>query len=94
MDLLDLEQDEAFLRFCGSRYGREPMAELFTDYLELTARQQTAAQARSDSRSRRATGAGSGSGGETLTGEQQKALDEWNRAFPQMRMTAKEFLSR
>ena len=94
VDLLDLEQDEAFLRFCGSRYGREPMAELFTDYLELTARQQTAAQARSDSRSRRATGAGSGSGGETLTVDQQKALDEWNRAFPQMRMTAKEFLSR
>ena len=41
-----------------------------------------------------AMSAGSGSGGETLTGEQQKALDEWNRAFPQMRMTAKEFLSR
>lgn len=94
VDLARLDNDKAFRRFCGSRYGREPLAELYEDYLEIAGEQRAAASAKAESRSRRETGAGSGSGGETLTARQQKELDEWNRAYPNMRMTAKEFLSR
>ncbi len=94
VDLKELDNDKAFRRFCGSRYGREPLAELYEDYLEIAGTQRAAASAKAESRSRRETGAGSGSGGETLTAKQQKELDEWNRAYPQMKMTAKEFLSR
>ncbi len=94
VDLEKLDSDRAFRRFCGSRYGREPLAELYEDYLEIAGEQRAAASARADSRSKRETGAGSGSGGETLSARQQMELDEWNRTYPNMKMTAKEFLSR
>ena len=94
VDLEKLDSDKAFRRFCGSRYAREPLAELYEDYLEIAGEQRAAAAAKTESKNRRETGAGSGSGGETLTARQQKELDEWNRAYPQMKMTAKEFLSR
>ena len=94
VDVARLDADRMFRRFCGSRYGREPLAELYEDYLEIAGEQRAAAAARSESRSRRATGAGGGSGGETLSARQQEELDEWNRAYPNMKMTAKEFLSR
>lgn len=94
VDLEKLDNDKAFRRFCGSRYGKEPLAELYEDYLEIAGEQRAAGAARAGSKSRRETGTGSGSGGETLTTGQQKALDEWNRTYPSMKMTAKEFLSR
>ena len=94
VDLEGLDGDPAFRRFCGSRYGREPLAELYGDYLALAGEQRSAAAARADSRSRRETGAGGASGADTLSARQQRDLDEWNRAYPSMRMTAKEFLSR
>ena len=37
---------------------------------------------------------GGSTGGVTLTPAQQKSLDDWNRANPDMQMTAKEFLQR
>lgn len=94
VDLEKLDNDKAFRRFCGSRYGKEPLAELYEDYLEIAGEQRAAATAKAGSKARRETGAGSGSGGETLTARQQKELDEWNRTYPSMKMTAKEFLSR
>ena len=62
--------------------------------LEITGSATQAAVARNESRSARSTGAGGGSGSETLTAAQQRDLDEWNRSYPDMKMTAKEFLSR
>lgn len=94
VDLSKLDSDKAFRRFCGSRYGREPLAELYEDYLEIAGEQRAAALAKAEGKAQRETGAGSGSGAETLTARQQKALDEWNRENPRMKMTAKEFLSR
>ena len=94
VDLGRLDADRAFRRFCGSRYGREPISELYEDYLELTGSVREAAAISAESKTRRATGSGGGSAGENLTAEQQRSLDEWNRAFPDMKMTAKEYLSR
>lgn len=94
VDVAELDADRYFRRFCGSRYGREPLAELYADYLEIAGGQRAAGALRAESRSRRQTGTGSGSGGETLSARQQEELDEWNRTYPGMKMSAKEFLSR
>ena len=94
VDLAKLDGDRALRRFCGSRYGREPLAELYEDYLEINGDAAKAAQARASSKEARSTATGGGSGSETLTAAQQRELDEWNRTYPQMKMTAKEYLAR
>ena len=93
-DLAKLDGDARFRRFCGSRYGREPLKYLYADWLELTGAAAREAAAKSASKSERSTGTGGGAGADTLTAAQQRDLDEWNRSFPNMRMTAKEYLSR
>lgn len=94
VDIAKLDSDTAFRKFCGSRYGREPLADLYGDWLELAGSARQAAAAKAERRDARSTGTGGGSGSDTLTAAQQKALDEWNRNYPNMKMTAKEFLSR
>ena len=94
VDITELDNNKAFRRFCGSRYGREPLAGLYGDWLDITGTAGKAAAARSASKSERSTGTGGGAGSETLTASQQRALEEWNRNYPNMKMTAKEFLSR
>ena len=42
----------------------------------------------------RSTGAGGGGVSAGLTAAQQRELDEWNREYPNLKMTAKEFLER
>ena len=90
----ELEQNGTFRRFCGSRYGNESTAKLYEDYLAFAEAAVNSAESRADDRRRRSTGSGAGRGGNGLNAAQQKALDEWNRAYPNMRMTAREFLSR
>lgn len=86
-----LEKNKSFRRFCGSRFGKEPLAELYGSYLELVGESGAAAVAKAASKSGRSTGGGS-SGGVTLTPSQQRELDAWNRQNPDMPMTAKEFM--
>ena len=94
VDLRELDADPLFRLFCGSRYGRESLADLYGDYLALTEHMTDLAILRAESRLSRGTGSGGNGGGEALTAAEQKALSEWNRAYPQMKMTAKEYLSR
>jgi len=94
VDVTKLCENKSFQRFCGSRFGKEPMAELYADWLDLVGSAQKAAVAKKDSKTSRSTGTGSGAGSETLTAAQQRNLDEWNRENPDQKMTAKEFLSR
>lgn len=94
VDERELENNPAFRRFCGSRFGVENTAELYEDYLAFADAAMRAADSRAADRRRRSTGGGSGRSGNGLSAEQQRALDEWNRAYPAMRMSAKEFLSR
>ena len=88
-----LENNPQFRRFCGSRFGREPLAELYGAYLELVGAVDRAAEAKAVSRGTRSTGSGTG-GGATLSPSQRAALQRWNAEHPEMAMTAKEYLSR
>lgn len=93
VDLEALEKNQSFREFCGSRFGREPLGDLYGSFLKITGAAGQAAAARQAGRSARSTGGGS-TGGTTMTPNQQKALDAWNAANPDMAMTAKEYLSR
>lgn len=92
VDIMKLQNNQNFREFCGSRFGREPLADLYESYLKFA--NGAAAQSKAQSKAARSVGGGTGSAGSGLTAEQQRALDKWNRDNPEMRMTAKEFLSR
>lgn len=93
VDVGKLENNQQFRRFCGSRYGREPLAKLYEDFRGLVGEAESQGGAKVRASSGRSTGSGGG-GGELLTAEQRKSLAEWNAANPDMRMTAKEFLGK
>ncbi|MBQ9459584.1 MAG: hypothetical protein IJU66_06585 [Oscillospiraceae bacterium] len=92
-ELAELENNAQFRRFCGTRFGREPLADLYGDYLAIVGEAGRAALSRSARKTERSTGGGA-SGADVLTPEQRKVLDEWNAEHPEMAMTAKEFLRR
>lgn len=87
-----LERNEQFRRFCGTRYAREPLAQLYGDYLSVLDHAGAAAVSRAAGRSARSTGGGT-AGGMTLSPEQRRSLERWNEANPEMAMTAKEYLN-
>ncbi len=93
VDLEKLEQNKSFRRFCGSRFGKEPLGDLYDTFLDIVGEAGQAAVAKQAGRSERSTSGGS-TGGMAMTPSQQRALDAWNEANPDMTMTAKEFLSR
>lgn len=94
VDLGKLEQNQRFRKFCGSRFGREPLAELYAAYTELTGETAQEAVQKRQSREARGVGSGAGTAGGGLTPAQQTELERWNAENPTMKMTAKEFLSR
>lgn len=92
-ELTALEQNRHFRQFCGSRFGKEPLAELYADYVAIVGDAGKAAVVGAEKRAARSTGGGT-SGASILTPSQKTALDRWNAEHPEMAMTAKEFLSR
>ena len=92
VDLLKLEENPSFRRFCGSRYGVESLAALYEDYREIVGDAEKAARAAVQNRSRRSTGSGGAGSGDILTAMQRARLEAWNRANPDMKMSAREFL--
>lgn len=95
VDLAKLDANAKFRRFCGSRYGREPLSELYADWQELVGEEAAAkAVEKAAKKAERSTGAGGGGVSAGLTAAQQRELDEWNREYPNLKMTAKEFLER
>ncbi len=93
VDAERLMGNRGFVRFCGSRMGKEYLADLYDDYIALVNEAGAAAVARMRSRSVRSTGGGT-AGGALLTPAQKYVLDAWNTEHPEMAMTAKEFLGR
>lgn len=88
-----LEKNQNFREFCGTRYGKEPLAQLYGAYVKLVGAAGSAATASAASKAARSTGGGT-TGGMVLTPSQKRDLDNWNAANPDMKMTAKEFLTR
>lgn len=94
VDLAALDTLRAFRLFCGSRYGIEPISRLYEDYLELAQEAEKATLARLGKKQSRATGSGGSTRDSSLTAQEQSALEEWNRMFPQMKMSAREYTER
>lgn len=90
VNLEELSKSKSFERFAGSRVGREPLADIYTAYSDFMADFEPKEK---PNKKERSTGEGGGASG-AISGEKQKALDEWNRLNPEMAMTAAEFLSR
>lgn len=93
VDVEKLMRNAKFIRFCGSRMGKESLAGLYDDFAALVNEAGAAAIARLQSRSARSTGGGTAASG-TLSPAQKYVLDAWNAEHPEMAMTAKEFLGR
>lgn len=93
VDIEALDNNQKFRKFCGKRYGVEPLAELYKDYVDLMGGAREEAEAINRSKADRSTGTGT-PGGAQMTSAQRSALEAWNRENPEMKMTAKEFLSR
>ena len=92
VDIIKLQGNADFREFCGSRFGKEPLGDLYESYMKLFGK--ASAKSKAESKAARGVGGGTGTAGSGLTAAQQKELDAWNRENPDMKMTAKEFLSR
>lgn len=93
VDVEALDNNKTFRRFCGSRYGNEPLSTLYEDFVAVVGKAGEAAVAKAGSKTARSTGSGT-AGGVMLSPSQKKTLDAWNAEHPEMAMTAKEFLGR
>lgn len=93
VDVESLDNNPSFRRFCGSRYGKEPLTTLYEDFTSLVGNAKAAAIAKNADYQDRSTGSGQ-TGGIVLSTEQRESLDRWNRENPEMKMTPKEFLQR
>lgn len=94
VDPAALENNSRFRTFSKGRLYSEPLAEIYADFEAFTTEAERAALAKKQDRDSRSVGAGASTAGATLTGEQQKRLDEWNRRYPEQKMTAKDFYKR
>ena len=92
-EIAALENNPQFRQFCGTRFGREPLAALYGDYLAVVGNAGAAAVTKAAHRSTRSTGGGTAAG-VSLTPAQKAELSKWNEENPDMQMTAKEFLGR
>ena len=89
------KKDSPFYRFAGKRIGRESLLDIYEDYVEFSGHVEKSAGAKKASKAERGTGSGSGSGAnEGLSAAERAALDEWNKRYPGLKMTAKEWKGR
>lgn len=92
VDLIQLEKDKKFVKFCGKRLGTVPVAELYADYLDVVGGVMELAEAKRQGKAERGTGSGGGAGGNVMTAGQRAELEAWNEANPHLKMSEKEFL--
>ena len=90
VDVISLLDDGNFKSFCGSRFGKESLLELYESYQELVVENRKA-ESREEKKSR-STGSGSGAeSGGALSSREERDRQEWNRRYPNMKMSAKEW---
>lgn len=88
-----LEKNPKFRKFAGSRLYKEPLSDLYEDFVDMVSDAERSAVEKAARKSSRGTGGGQSGGADGLTPAQRAELEEWNRDNPSMKMTAKEFLS-
>lgn len=84
----------AFIGFGKYRFGVESFADIYKEYSEFVKAIEDAALAKRTRRNERSTGGGQSTPYTGLTREQSEQLEAWNKAYPQLKMTPKEFLSK
>lgn len=92
VDLDELGKNEKFLKFVKGK--AMPLKELYADFLDFIGEAEAEAVVKYKTKEAHSTGSGKGSGESKDTGlttEQKKSLDEWNRRYPHLAMTAKEY---
>ena len=94
VDIAALDANPAFRRFAGSRYAKEPLADLYEDFIEIVGDAAKTAAVRENDKRSRSTGHGGGGSSATLTAAQRAALKQWNEENPEMAMTEAEFAER
>lgn len=90
----DVVKDAHFMEYADGKLGRKSITEVYEGYLRFTGKTAEQAQYRANERHERSTSVGGGGKSVTLTREQAKQLKAWNEAFPDMAMTASEFVKR
>lgn len=88
-----LEANPKFRKFAGKRLYQEPLAELYSDFVELVSDAERSAVEKATGKAARSTGGGQGGGMDMLTPTQRAELKAWNDENPHMKMTAQEFLA-
>ena len=88
-----LEKNPKFQKFAKGRLYKEPLSEIYDDFVELVSDAERSAVEKVARKTGRSTGGGQSGGADGLTPAQRADLEEWNRDNPSMKMTAKEFLS-
>ena len=89
-----LVQNPNFMSYARGRIGVEPLAVIYGDFLELVKTIERAAAAKAASREDRSTGGGQSTAYAGLTRAQAEQLKAWNDAYPDLKMTAGEFLAK
>ena len=94
LDPGELLDDWGFRTFCGRRLELEPLWKVYEDFLQMQELMLTYAEARCSHRDRRSTGSGGAGSAEGLSHAQQKKLENWNKLYPHLKMSAKDYLER
>jgi len=93
IDVDELIKDKKFLKYAKKHTGE--LGEIYDDYAELMEETSNSIAEKFKRSESRSTGGGKNnpsSGGSKLDTRQQGVLDDWNKRYPQMKMTPKEFL--
>ena len=89
-----LVQNPNFMSYAKGRLGIEPLAVIYGDFQELVRTVENAAAAKAAKKGERSTGGGQASAYAGLTRAQAEQLKAWNNAYPELKMTAGEFLAK
>jgi len=94
IDIEKLNDDAKFLKFVKGKKGR--LLEIYEDYLDFIGDTEAQAVKKAMSKAERSTSSGksqSSAGSGLLSGDEKEVLKDWNRKYPHLQMTEKEWLS-
>ncbi len=94
VDVDTLLKEPLFGVFKDAYLGKRPLVEIYETYLAKSGVKARVAAEKAERRAERATSTGRSGEKYVLTQAQARQLREWNAKYPEMKMSAKEFLKR